>query len=396
MTFVILLPLILNILQWILLVPVVAGSIYAVLCLLAMLRFRTRRQKPSRHSFASWPPVTVLKPVYGLEKNLRENLRSACLQDYPEFQVVFSVQRRDDPAIPLLQELLSEFGSARVTLAIEDCRMGTNGKINNMIGGIKYARHEILVISDSDVFLRPDYLRSIVAPLADPEVGFVCTLYKAASADSWFEKVELLTLNADLMTNIVFAHVTGAVKLCVGATTALRRSTLVAIGGLEALADYLVEDYEMGRRIWESGKKDVIVPYFIDTTMDLASPSQWWGHQVYWDQNSRAARPVPYFFTIILKSIPFSLLYALVRLGDPISLMVLAAAILVRLSTAALIMGWGLRDPEGIRALWLLPFRDVTGLISWLLAYTLRTTVWRGTRFELTNDGRLLPREEEA
>jgi len=389
-------PLILNVLQWIFLVPIVAGSIYAVLCVLAMFRFRTRRQKPSRHSFDSWPPVTVLKPVYGLEKNLRENLRSTCLQDYPEFQVVFSVQRRDDPAIPLLRELLSEFGPSLVTLAIEDCRVGTNGKINNMIGGIKYARHEILVISDSDVFLRPDYLKSIVAPLADPEVGFACTLYKAASADSWFEKAELLTLNADLMTNIVFAHVTGAAKLCVGATTALRRSTLEGIGGLEALADYLVEDFEMGRRIWESGKKDVIVPYFIDTTMDLASPSQWWGHQVYWDQNNRAARPVPYFFTVILKSIPFALLYALVRLADPNGLMVLAAAVLVRLSTAALILGWGLRDPEGVRALWLLPFRDVTGLISWLLAYTKRTTVWRGTRFELTHDGRLLPREEES
>jgi ceramide glucosyltransferase len=379
--------------EWMLLLPIVAGSLFAILCFLAMVRFRLRRRPAPKHIFSSWPPVTVLKPVYGLEKDLLDNLRSACLQDYPDYQVVFSAQRLDDPAIPLLHQLQSEFGPEKVTVAIENYQVGTNGKINNMIGGIKHARHELLVISDSDVYLRPDYLKTIVAPLADPEVGFVCTLYKAARADSWFEKMELLTLNADLMTNIVFAHVTGAARLCIGASTALRRSTLEAFGALDSLADYLVEDFEMGRRIWESGKKDVIVPYFIDTIMDLKTPAQWWGHQVYWDQNSRSARPVAYFFTIILRSIPFALLYAIMRLGDPVGLAVLAAVLLVRLSMAALIMGWGLGDREGVRSLWLLPFRDLTGLVSWFLAYTKRTTVWRGAQFILTNDGRLVSRE---
>jgi cellulose synthase/poly-beta-1,6-N-acetylglucosamine synthase-like glycosyltransferase len=203
---------------------------------------------------------------------------------------VFSVQDRDDPVIPLLREIEAEFGPERVTVAIETCRPGTNGKINNMTGGILHARHEILVISDSDVRLQPDYLKTIVAPLADPSVGCVCTLYKAACADRWFEKMELLTLNADFMSSVVFAHVSGASKFCLGASAALRRSTLEEIGGLEALADYLVEDYEMGRRIWTSGKKIVIVPYLIDTMVDLKTPAQWWNHQVYWDQNTRAAR----------------------------------------------------------------------------------------------------------
>ena len=382
-----------SLLEWMFLVPTITGSVYVVLCLIALWRFHTRPPKTARKPFVSWPPVTMLKPVHGLEKNQRENLRSACLQDYPLFQVVFSVQTPDDPAVPLLREIQREFGPESVTVVIGNRRAGSNGKINNMLGGLPYARHEILVISDSDVRLRPDYLRTIIAPLADPEVGCVCTLYKASCAETWFEKVELLTLNADFMASVIFAHVTGASKFCLGASVALRRSTLEEIGGLEALADYLVEDYEMGRRIWCSGKKISIVPYFIDTMVDLKSPSQWWNHQVYWDQNTRAARPVAFLATAIIRCTPFALLFASMRRLDGVGLAVLGAAILVRMATAAMTLGWGFRDREGLKSLALLPFRDLAGLVSWFLALTRKTTIWRGSKFTLTRDGRLVSRE---
>jgi ceramide glucosyltransferase len=382
-----------SLIEWMFLVPTITGSIYVVVCLIALWRFHTRSPKTARKPFVSWPPVTMLKPVHGLEKNQRENLRSACLQDYPLFQVVFSVQTLDDPAVPLLREIQREFGPEKVTVAIENRHVGSNGKINNMVGGLPYARHEILVISDSDVRLRPDYLKTIIAPLADPEVGCVCTLYKASCAETWFEKMELLTLNADFMASVIFAHVTGASKFCLGASVALRRSTLEEIGGLEALADYLVEDYEMGRRIWCSGKKISIVPYFIDTMVDLKSPSQWWNHQVYWDQNTRAARPVAFLATAIIRSTPFALLFASMRRLDGVGLSVLGAAMLVRMATAAMTLGWGFRDREGLKSLALLPFRDLAGLVSWFLALTRKTTIWRGSKFTLTRDGRLVSRE---
>jgi len=377
-------------LEWIFLIPAIGGSVYAILCVLAVIRFRKQSAASYKPSFESWPSVTVLKPVHGLEKNQRENLRSTCIQDYPDFEVVFSVQNANDPAIPLLKEIQQEFGDERVTVAIEDCHAGTNGKINNMIGGLRHARHELLVISDSDILLKPDYLKTIVAPLSDPGVGCACTLYKAAGARTWFEKMELLTLNADFMVNVLFAHVSGASKFCLGASAALYRSTLEQIGGLEALSDYLVEDYEMGRRIWISGKKIAIVPYFVDTIVDLKNPAQWWDHQVYWDQNTRAARPVAFFATALIRSVPFALLYAAARLGDVIGLSVVAGAIILRLESARIILGCGLRDREGLRSLWLLIFRDITSLMTWLLAFTKRTTIWRGTSFVLTRDGRLV------
>jgi len=379
-----------QILQWLFLVPAIGGSVYGVLCVIAVLRLRMRSASRKKIMPETWPPVTILKPVHGLEKNQRENLRSACLQDYPEFQVVFSVQDANDDSIPLLREIQSEFGTKRVTVAVENFRAGTNGKINNMIGGLRHARHDILVISDSDVLLKPDYVKTIVAPLSDPDVGCVCTLYKAAEADSWFEKMELLTLNADFMTNVLFAHVSGASKFCLGASAALHRSTLEQIGGLEDLSDYLVEDYEMGKRIWMLGKKIAIIPYFVDTIVDLKKPSQWWNHQIYWDQNTRAARPFAFFATVLIRSVPFALLYAAVRMLDPIGLWVLTGACFLRIVTAAVVLNWGLHDREGLRNLGLLLFRDIASLAIWLLAFTKRTTIWRGTSFVLTRDGRLV------
>src|SRR5690242_16155163 len=239
-----------SLIQAILMIPVVCGSVYALLCMWTVFRFRSTAHPMAVSPFAEWPPVTILKPVCGLEKDLGKNLRSACIQEYPIFQVVFSVQRPDDPAIPLLKDIQREFGVERVTVAIEAYDAGPNGKINNLIGGLKHARHEVLVISDSDVQLRPDYLKTIVAPLADPHVGYVCTLYKAIEAKTWFEKMELLTINAELTPNMTFALVTGVAQFCLGASTAIRRTTLQQIGGFESLANYLVEDFEMGRRIW--------------------------------------------------------------------------------------------------------------------------------------------------
>ena len=381
----------LSILQGFFLIPILGGSVYGLLCLLAVWRFRTQPSAPPSHSFSVWPPVTILKPVCGLEKNLKCNLRSACLQDYPDFQVVFSVQDPNDPVIPLLDEIRQEYPE-KVSVALGDYRAGPNGKINNLLGALSLARHDILVISDSDVHLESNYLKTIIAPLADPEVGFVCTLYRATLADRWFEKMELLTLNADFIPSVVFAYMSGASKFCLGSSVALRRDSLKKMGGLEVLADYLAEDYEMGRRIWGSGKKMVLVPHWVDIVVDLKDISQWWNHQVCWDQKTRAASPAGFFATLVIRSVPFALLLAVSRLGDALGLAILGGVLGLRLATAAGVMIWGSQDREGLKSLALLPLRDMAALISWALAFTKKTVIWRGSKLILTRDGRLARR----
>jgi ceramide glucosyltransferase len=384
---------IVRILEWIVLIPVLGGAVFSLLSLRAVLRFR-RQQSPAEHATArTWPPVTILKPVCGLEKNLRENLRTACLQDYPEYQVVFSVQTPKDPALPLLEELEREFGAGRVSVAVAGGVTLPNGKIQNLLGALPLAKHDMLIISDSDVALEPDYVKTIVAPLADPTVGFVCTLYRAVDAGTWFEKMELLTFNADFIPSAVFAQMSGVADCCLGASLAFRRADLHEMGGLQSLSDYLVEDYEMGQRLLKGGKRSVVLPHVVRLTVDFNSPSQWWKHQNYWDQNSRFATPLRYFGTIVIRSVPFALLFALLRLGDPVGLAVLGGAVAVRLAATAATMRWGFQDREGLRSLLWLPLRDVAALVSWALAYTKRTTTWRGAEFAVTPDGRLVAKE---
>jgi ceramide glucosyltransferase len=376
-------------LELLLLLPVVVGTVYGVLCMVATALFRRRVQAHRVSQVGPWPPATILKPIYGLEKNFEINLRRVCMQDYPDYQVVLSAQRREEPALPLMREIAREFGPERVTVAVEQSEPVVNGKMQNLCIGLRAARHEVLVTSDSDMLVSSDFLRAIVAPLRDPRVGCVCTLYRAVGAATWYEKLELLSLNADFVVNLVFAHVTGASMFCLGSSSALRRGTLEEIGGLESLRDYLVEDFELGRRIRELGLRLELVPYFVDTVVSLKSARQWWDHQLYWDLNTRWARPKGFFATVLLKSVPFAVLLAAARGFDSTGALVVVGALAARLATAA----WNLAmigDREGLRSLGLLPLRDLTGLITWMLALSRQRVVWRGVKLGLTRDGRIV------
>ncbi len=381
-------------LQWVLLLPVVGGSLYSLACLVAMalLKAKARRAAGSGAVWAAagdWPQVTVLRPVYGLTRNLRENLESVCRQDYPHYQVVLSAQREDEPALPLLYEVQRKFGRERVDVVVDGSATVPNGKVRNLLVGYSAARHDLLVVSDSDVCLRPDYLKTIVAPFADPAVGCVSTLYRAAGARRWFERLEQLFINADWVPNLVFARVTHISPFVLGATNAVRRATLEQVGGWADLGWYVLEDFEMGRRIRASGQRVAIVPYFVDTLVDLGGVRGWWRHQLYWDKNTRAGNAWGLFGTLFIRAIPFGFAFAAARLGDPLGLAVAAAAVALRLATAGLFMGWGLGDRTGVASLALLPLRDVAGFVSTVAALCDPTVVATGQRFAVGPDGRL-------
>jgi ceramide glucosyltransferase len=381
----------LSALELLLLIPAAVGCAYSLVCMGMVVWYLRRPLEPAADGQA-WPPVTILKPVHGLEWELEENLRSACELDYPDYQLVLSVQSSDDPALPLLRALEAEYGEGRVTVAVTDSAPVVNGKVQNLIHALRSARHEIVLISDSDMRLRPDYLRAIVAPLADPQVGCVCTLYRAFGARSWYEKLELLSYNSEFIVNVIFAEVSRAYDFCPGCSVAIRRKALDEIGGFEPLLDYLVEDFELGRRINRLSWKTVLVPYFADTTVDLDGARAWWNHQVYWDQNTRAVNPIGFFFTFLIQPLPFALAFAALRGFDPLGWAVLAGTLAVRLVSRALIF-LSIGDREGLRLLGWLPLRDLAGIGSWFTALFKRSFVWRDLRFGLTRDGRIVPRE---
>ena len=183
-----------------LLIPVLGGSVfYLASVVTSVLFFRANHRQAASTNL---PPVTVLKPIYGLEHNLERNLRSALSQDHPDYQVVMSVQRLDDPALPLLRRLEQEYGPARATAVAVQSEPAVNGKVLNLQNALSAARHDILVVSDSDVFTPRDYLMHIIAPLRDEEVGYVCTLYKAVDTRRWYEQLELLSYNAEFIPRL--------------------------------------------------------------------------------------------------------------------------------------------------------------------------------------------------
>ena len=339
-------------------------------------------------------PVTVLKPVYGLDRELERGLRSFCEQDYPELQIVMSLQRPDDPALPLLRRLAAEY-PARVTVVIGESPPSVNGKVQNMVIGMTAARHEHLVVSDSDVHAPHDYLQHMVAPLADARIGFVCSLYRIRGARNLAERLDLLSINADFMPSVIFTFMSRAAIFCLGASIAFRRTDLEAVGGMNAFADYLVEDHELGRRLHERGLDVRLLPLTIDLTPDYVGLKAWWRHQIYWDQNTRAANLPGFALTILTRAVPFSLLYALASGCSAGGLMVLASSVAIRITSAALVTAIQ-RDGETLRALPWLPLRDVQARVSWALALTRNTFEWRGNTFKLTRHGRIVPRDEAA
>jgi ceramide glucosyltransferase len=377
--------------QGLALVPVVGGLVYGVLNVSALILF-ARRSPDTPPPDAPLPPVTILKPICGLDKDLERNIRSCCEQNYPEVQIVLSVQRDDDPALPLLKSLAEEYGAQRVSIAVSKGEPLPNGKIHNLIGAIQLARHEVLVLSDSDVRVPSDYLRVITAPLRDPKVGYACTLYRAVGAVRWYERLELLSLH-DFTVNIAFAWMTGASDFCLGSSVAFRRAELERIGGFEALADYLAEDFEMGRRLQSLGLRLELAPYFVDTVVDLDSAGAWWRHQLYWDQNTWAARPFGFLATGLVRALPFALFFAAIRAFDPLGLAVLAGVSALRVAMAAAIMR-SQGDREGLRNLHWLPLRDLAGLVTWLFAMRSRSVTWRGASYRLTSDGRMVASKE--
>lgn len=362
-----------------LLIPVAVSWAYWVATTAAMARFFRRRAHPPAST--GTPAVSLVKPVCGPEKSLRDNLSTACRQDYPAYEVLFAVQDAGDPALPVLRQIVDAHPALTARIVVDGASPGPNGRLCNILNATARATGEVLVYSDSDMRLEPDYLRTIVAPLVDPGVGIACTVYRAEGADTLYERLELLSLNADFVPSMVFATQTGIALACPGASQAIRRETLEAIGGLGSMAHSFVEDLELGRRVVASGREVVVVPYVAATSVDLAGPAEWWRHQVYWNQNTRVASPVGFFFTWLVRGVPFACLYALA--AGPAGAAVLGATLAVRLGTALVNSAVFLGDREGVRNVWLLPLHDVLGLLAWLASLVQRKVRWRGRTFRL-------------
>jgi ceramide glucosyltransferase len=342
------------------------------------------RLKPARCGGPETAPaVTILKPLCGAEHELYECLRSFCEQDYPRFQIVFGVSDGNDPAVEVVHRLKREFPSLDLELAVDRRQHGSSRKVSNLINMTPLARHDYLVVSDSDVRVGRDYLAQVVRPLADDGVGIVTCTYRGEPRSGLWSLLGSLFINEWFIPSVRVAAMSGSRAFAFGVTIAIRRQVLASIGGFAQIANQLADDYRLGELTRRRGLRTVLSEVVVETCVDERSFAELARHELRWLRTIRAVRPVGYSLSFITFGVPVAALGWLLAGGGRAALVLLAVTVLARI---ALHMG-ARRRGATTADLAALPLRDALSLALWAWGFVTRRVHWRDDCFLITRDG---------
>ena len=376
-----------SLLRWAVLAIAIVPLIYYLAATLCAWDFFRHKREPGR-DFT--PPVSILKPLKGLEPEGYENLASYCRQDYPEFEILFGVDDVRDSAIPVVQRIMRDFPGLPIRLVIGKADHATNNKVAKLCRLLPEARHELLVVSDADTRVQPDYLRRVVAPFRDPSVGAVTSLYRGMTVRSLWSELEALNLTTDWLASTLVARKLEGVRFALGATIAVPRTRLAEIGSFEALADCATDDHDLGRRIASQGYRVELISCPVQTLCASATARQFFSHQLRWGVFIRHCRPWGYVGQLFTKGLPWSIAAALVAPSRLIALGCLAIPLAARLGVALSFGAYGMKDPLLARRWWLIPLRDALEFVVWILALFSNRVRWGDSEFYVRR-GRLIP-----
>jgi ceramide glucosyltransferase len=379
----------------------VAGMGYFLAALIAARAFLAARRAPLA-AFA--PGVSVLKSLKGLDPGMIEAFRSHCRQSYAgEYELLFGVSSLDDPAAAAVEQLIAEFPERSIRLVECPERLGSNGKVSTLAQLATHARHEFLLINDSDITVSPSYLEKVMGCFAPPpescgkaQVGLVTALYRGRPHGTLPSRLEALGIATDFQAGVLLSKmIEGGLRYGLGSTLAVRRSALDRIGGLAALADYLADDYELGARVAAAGHRVALSAEVVETAIP---PYGWRGfldHQLRWARTVRDARPWGYAGLIFTHGLAWAVLNVLASGLSLPSLWLLGMSFFLRLALAMMVGAQVLGDHRVLPSLWLLPLRDLVATGVWVAGFAGNTVVWRGERFALKG-GRLEKAGESA
>jgi ceramide glucosyltransferase len=330
------------------------------------------------------PPISILKPLKGIDPEIYQSFRSHCLQDYPEYEIVFGVSDPGDPAVASVKALQREFPDRSIRLVVGSKILGTNGKVSNLEQMLPAARFEYLIVNDSDIRVERDYLRRVTAPLADAGNGMVTCLYRGVAAASLGSRLESLGISTDFCAGVLAARqLEGGIGFGLGSTMAFRRSDLQRIGGFSSLADYLADDYELGSRLSRLGLKVELSRVVVETYLPAYQLADFLRHQLRWARGVRDARKSGYLGLAFTFGIFWALLGLATSSGSLWSWAALAFTLSLRLAVA-LVVGWNvLRDGQVFKYGWLIPLRDLLAVAVWTVSLAGRNVTWRGESFRL-------------
>jgi len=372
----------------------VCSMAYYLVCLYSAARFLGERKAASEGVRPTLPkppapPVSVLKPLKGTDPEMYESFRSHCLLDYPEYEIIFGVSDPADPALQLVEKLKLEFPQCAIRAMVCAENLGSNTKVSNLAQMLRQAKHENILVDDSDIRVPPDYLRRVMAPLADPRVGLVTCLYRGIAGPTLGSRLEALGISTDFSAGVLTAReLEGGIRFGLGSTLAFRRRDLEAIGGFEALVDYLADDYEIGRRMAERRLKVMLSDVVVETFLPAYTLPQFLDHQLRWGRAVRDSRRWGYLGLVLTFGVPWALVALMLSHVVLWAWILLASALSLRVAVA-LLVGWSvLRDRQVLKWLVLLPLRDLFALLVWFASLVGHKVVWRGQSFKLKK-GRL-------
>jgi ceramide glucosyltransferase len=339
-----------------------------------------------------YPPATILIPLCGDDFDAYGNYVTFCHQDYPQFQIIFGVQDELDPSIAVVRRLMADFPACDIRLVVSSNSLGENRKVSNLHNMLAEARYDRIVIVDSDIRVGRDFLQSTVPHLNDPRVGLVTCFYRAAQASNWVSRLEAIEITAEFLPGVVVARAMEGMTFALGAAMVTTTERLQGIGGFEAIADHLADDYMLGHLIHKAGYEVRLVPYVVETVLGPMGFVPMLIHQIRWARVKRVCRPGGYLGLIVTYGTAFALMAAIASQGALIPLAMLGVVVGIRL-----LVGWvvGYRsfgDEIVKRYLWLIPVRDLVSFLIWCASLTGRNIEWRGRIFEIAADGRMIPR----
>jgi len=360
-----------------------AGIAYGLLALWGARDFERRWRGAKPNGFA--PGVSILKPVKGVDERTYAAFASHCTQVYAgEFELLFGVSSLDDPAVADVARLKVEFPDVVIRLVECPLRLGTSGKVSNLVQMLPQARFEHVVINDSDILVSPRYLERVMAPLADEQVGLVTVPYIGHAEKTLWSRLEALGISTDFLPGVLTARkLEGGIRFGLGSTLATTKTVLEAAGGLASLVESLADDYEIGVRTAAAGLRVELVNEVVETTVPAYTLRGFCEHQLRWARSTRDSRRWGYVGLGVTYVLPWALATVVASGGTLWSFSLLSMALLVRVSVA-LTVGVGiLRDGQVLRDFLLLPLRDMFGLFFWAWSFAGDTVVWRGETFLL-------------
>ena len=393
--------LILYVLMGVALVGTLTSSVFLLLTSAGVLRFwrDSRKIKSRQSSDADLPPVSVLKPVHGLEAQLSKNVESFFRQDYPAYEILFAADEGDDAALEVVREVSRRYPQIPCRILVTGKPPWPNPPAYCFHRMSAVAAHEILVTSDSDVEVSARYLRDVVRPLLDAEVGMVTCVYRGKNVAGFWSGLTAIGMSVEMTAGVMVANLLEGMKFGLGPTIAVKKEAVGKIGGYQVLGEFFANDFMIGNLISKAGYQVRLSHHVIDHIVNQQTFRKMWENQLRWGKSTRYSRPKGHLGSGLTFAIPFGLLglVAAMGLGMPVLGPVLLAAAVLNRMVESWLVGWGVvRDRVALTQPWMYSLRDLLGFVVWVASYTGASSVWRDSNYELRGDKIVLRKNARA